>query len=204
MKKILMYSLLVGLLSSAQLMAQPTKGQYYGTLRSININHQNTLLLNPTTQLVDVQRYTDFRTHLQAGKMTSERTSVGVGLIAGYAFQENFGNFRNAPQLGLSAFGRKWFPLYKSFMAHLDLQASYSYQWSWSGLVDDSHNIDLSLMPGISWFFHPKWSLEGRVSGVHMSYRRYESVFPIGDGEQFNMTYNVNPLAMQFAISRFF
>lgn len=205
MKKILMYSLLVGLLSSAQLVAQPTKGQYYGTLRGISVYHQYDLQLNPVTQLQAVNQYTDMRMHLQAGKMISERTSVGVGLIVGYAFQENFGNFRNAPQLGLSAFGRKWFPLYKSFMAHLDLQASYSHQWSWSGLVDDSHNIDLSLMPGISWFFHPKWSLEGRVSGVHMSYRKYESVsLPVIDGRQFNMTYNVNPLAMQFAISRFF
>ncbi|MDP2189086.1 MAG: hypothetical protein Q8J69_10430 [Sphingobacteriaceae bacterium] len=205
MKKLLMYSLLVGLLSSMQVVAQPTSGQYYGTLRSIHFNHQYILQQNPNTQLQDVQRYADVSIHLQAGKMISEHTSVGVGLIVGYDFLEYFSSFRNAPQLGLSVLGRRWFPLYKSVLAHIDVQASYAYQWSWSGLVDESHNINLGLMPGLSWFFHPKWSLEGRISGVQMNYRKFEAVFvPARDGRQFNMTYNVNPLAMQFAISRFF
>jgi hypothetical protein len=205
MKKILTYSLLVGLLSSMQVVAQPTSGQYYGTLRSINIMQQYTSQQNQFTQLPYEQRYADIRMHLQAGKMVSDRTSIGVGLIAGYSFDENPGVFRSAPQVGLSLFGRKWFPLYKSVLAHVDLQASYAYQWSWAGMTSNAHNIDLGLMPGVSWFFHPKWSLEGRVSGVYMNYRSYESFIPTGNkGRNFNMNYNVNPLAMQFAISRFF
>ncbi len=180
-------------------MAQPTAGQKYLTLRDYNFSVQNNVderILGPVSTT-----FTTLILHLQAGKMLSESRSVGVGLIGGMNRRAQVNGILNQTlSIGASGFVRQWFPIRKQFFLHLDLQASTSYSGGFGS--DKSFIVDLGLLPGISWFFHPKWSLEGRLQGGQLYYRDDRTFFT--QNRMIGTRYNVNPLNMQFAISRFF
>lgn len=179
-------------------MAQPTVGQKYLTLRRINFSVQNNVDeggLLPVSMI-----FTNLNLHVQGGKMLSENRSVGVGLISGINRRGNENSFQQTLSIGASGFIRQWFTVREQFYLHLDLQASTSYSGGFAS--EKSFYVDFALIPGISWFFHPKWSLEGRLAGLNLNYQSETTFFTQSRGV--NLGYNVNPLNMQFAISRFF
>lgn len=179
--------------------AQPAVGQKYLTLRHLNFSVQNNVdeqLLGPVSTT-----FTNLNFHIQGSKMVSDNRSIGMGLISGINRRapEN-GGLQQRLSIGASGFIRQWFAVRKQFYLHLDLQASTSYSGGFAS--EKSFYVDFALIPGISWFFHPKWSLEGRLAGLNLNYRSETTFFTQSRGV--NMGYNVNPLNMQFAVSRFF
>jgi hypothetical protein len=203
MKKILMYSLLVGLLSSAQLVAQPVSGQYYGTLRAFGLSLANQTQLNPFTQVNETALSAGLNLQMLGARMLSDDYSIGVGLLGSYSIQGRNGDINQVQYgLGILMFSRRWYKLRETIFAHVDLQGSYFYAELLPGATQRSHQVQLGVLPGISWFFRPKWAIEGRMGGVYAQFLRNNG--STGFTSQVNMRYNVNPLDMQFAISRFF
>lgn len=181
-------------------MAQPTVGQKYLTLRNFNFSVQNNVD-EQALRLVSTT-VTSLNLHIQGSKMVSENHSVGVGLMGGInrVAPANSLSLQQTLSIGASVFVRQWFAVRKQFYLHLDLQTSISYSGGFAS--DKTFNAELGLMPGISWFFHPKWSLEGRLPGGQLYYRGRRTYFTAD--RVIGTSYNVNPLQMQFAISRFF
>lgn len=177
--------------------AQPAVGQKYLTLRSANFGFLNTV--DNRALLPISANNTGLNLHLQAGKMLSSNRSIGIGLMGGIN-RRVVGVVNQSNTIGASVFVRQWFELAGKFSMHLDLQASSSYTGGFTSVK--LFGADLALVPGISWFFHPKWSLEGRLSGLNLNYQSETTFFTQSRGV--NLGYNVNPLNMQFAISRFF
>jgi hypothetical protein len=194
-KSTILLLLLTSLGLAAQ--AQPAEGQMYLTLRSHNFGFRNTQDNSALTPVSTIN--TGFNLHLQAGKMLSNNRSVGFGLMGGFN-RRAVGLITQSNTIGASVFVRQWFEIVEKFSLHLDLQASSSYTGGFSS--DKVFRADLGLLPGISWFFHPKWSLEGRMAGLNLHYLSETTFFTESRG--LSLVHDVNPLAMQFAISRFF
>lgn len=177
--------------------AQPASGQKYLTLRSANFGFRNTQDNSALTPVAT--RSTDLNLHLQAGKMLTEKRSIGFGLMGGFN-RRSTGLIQQSNTIGASVFVRQWFELAGKFAMHVDLEASSSYTGGFAS--DKVFRADLGLLPGVSWFFHPKWSLEGLMSGVGLNFSSESTFFT--QSRALNFNYDVNPLNMQFGISRFF
>lgn len=191
------FLLLFLILSGFAAWAQPTVGQKFLTLRDFNFTAEEEL--NRSGTVSSIGSDVIFNLHLQAGMMLSENRSVGVGLIS-QVNSRSISVFEQTERLGVSAFVRQWFPLQNQFYLHADLYVSGSYAGRRTS--DKSLHADLGLTPGMSWFFHPKWSLEGRLVGLQLNYRNRRTLFI--ENHTVSTFYNVNPLNMQFSISRFF
>lgn len=177
--------------------AQPAAGQKYLSLRSAQFGFRNTQDNSALTPVAT--NNTSLSLHLQAGKMLANNRSVGFGLMGGFN-RRAVGPITQSNTIGASVFVRQWFELAEKFSLHLDLQASSSYTGGFSS--DKIFRADLGLLPGINWFFHPKWSLEGRMTALNLNYLSETTFFTESRG--LSLVHDVNPLNMQFAISRFF
>lgn len=203
MKKILMYTLLATLLGSMQLIAQPTSGQYYGTLRAFGLTLANQSQLNPFTQVNETALSGGLNLQMLGGRMLSDDYSIGMGLLGSYSIQGRNGDVNQVTYgLGIFMFSRRWYKLHEKIFAHVDFQGSYFYTELQPGATQRIHQVQLGVLPGISWFFRPKWAIDGRMGGVYTQFLRNNG--STGFTSQINMRYNINPLDMQFAISRFF
>ena len=200
--KTLIFCFLICLLSVVGSNAQPQSGRYFGVLRGLQAEQYvqyQTIGTGASSQNSD---FINARLQLQGGKMLSEKFAVGGGLNLGYNDQYINGVGGSSITLGVNIFGRRWIELRDKVYAHVDLQAGYSYTYSYEAFFYNAHEVSLGLHPGVSWFFHPNWSLEGRMTGITALYDdRWNAN---GDQQRLLLNYNVNPLTMQFAISRFF
>lgn len=200
--KTLIFCFLICFLSVVASNAQPLSGRYFGVLRGLQAEQYAQYQMLGGGASPQNSDFINARLQLQGGKMLSEKYAVGGGLNLGYNEQYFNGVGGNSITVGLNVFGRRWFGLRDNVYAHVDLQAGYSYTNSYVASFYNVNEVSLGLLPGLSWFFHPNWSLEGRMTGIAAQYEdRWNAN---GDQQRLLLNYNVNPLAMQFAISRFF
>jgi len=170
MKKFALFFIL-GLLANQLVFAQPVAGQKYLELRqlSFNGNEQNT---NAVPGLGSSRGF-HASTTIGMGKMFTENYSAGALLTLGYTLNENQNITNNAYQFGLQVYGRRWYDLSNKFKLHADMQADYLGQKpGWASSLQGFDQLQLSLVPGISWFFHPRWAFQARVPLLSLNFSR--------------------------------
>lgn len=163
--------LFIGLLANQLAFAQPVVGQKYLELRQLSFNGSE---LNANGTLgVGNNRTFQASTTIGMGKMLTENYSAGAMLTLGYRLNENQNILNQSFQFGLQVYGRRWYDLTNKFKLHADMQAGYVGQKPvWAGDIQGSDQLYLGLVPGISWFFHPRWAFQARVPLLSLDFSR--------------------------------
>ncbi len=170
MKKFALF-LLLGLLANQLVFAQPVAGQKYLELRqlSFNGNEQNANGIFGSGSNLGFHASTTFG----MGKMFTDNYSAGALLTLGYTLNDYQNLINEAYQFGLQLYGRRWYDLTNKFKLHADMQAGYFGQKpGWASSLQGRDQLDLALIPGISWFFHPRWAFQARVPLLSLNFSR--------------------------------
>lgn len=174
MKKFALF-LFIGLLANHLAFAQPVVGQKYLELRQLWLTGSE---LNANGNLgFGNNRAFQAWTTIGMGKMLTENYSAGAMLNLGYGISENQNILNQNFQFGLQVYGRRWYDLTNKFKLHADMQAGYLGQKPvLAGEILGSDQLYLGLVPGISWFFHPRWAFQARVPLLSLDFsRRYNN-----------------------------
>ena len=163
--------LFFGFLANHFAFAQPVAGQKYLELRQLSFNgiERNANGVFGFGNNRDYQVSTTFG----MGKMLTENYSAGALLTLGYTLNETQNIINEAYQFGLQVYGRRWYDLSNKFKLHADMQAGYLGQKpGWASILQGYDQLQLSLVPGISWFFHPRWAFQARVPLLSLNVSR--------------------------------
>lgn len=196
MKKFALF-LLLGLMANQLVIAQPVAGQKYLELRQFSLDRGNQI---NTAPFGSESRYFGFNTTFGMGKMYNDHYSAGILLSAGYLLNEQQNQLNQSIRFGLHVYGRRWYDLSNKFKLHADMQVGYQGEKPLmaSALVG-SDQLSLGLVPGLSWFVHPRWALQARIPFLSMNLWRNYS--PISTVSRSSFDFNPNPFAPNWNIT---
>lgn len=190
--------LLVGLLANHLAFAQPVAGQKYLELRQLSFTgtEQNA---NGIFGFVNNRAF-QAATTIGMGKMLTESYSAGALLTLGYGMNENQNILNQNFQFGLQVYGRRWYDLTNKLKLHADMQVGYLGQKPvWASNIQGSDQLYLGLVPGISWFFHPRWAFQARVPLLSLDFSR--SYNNMATNTNANLRFNPNLFAPNWGMT---